>query len=1077
MLLSSDTDVTSATSTSPQATSKKVWVFPPSSSQESLWMVQQLNPGSPAYNIPSVFQITGDLDVPALQEAFNGVVQRHEILRTTFSSKDGVLQQIVSPSLQLQLPVLDLSRSSGGGPEQEVTRIIDTEIRRPFDLAQGPLIRLLLLRLSDTQHILVFNIHHIIADGWSCEILARELASFYSARTTGHASPQPPLPVQFADYAVWERKQLQTGNLQAQLDYWKQNLSGALPVLQLPADRPRPARQSFRGATLPFAISASVTDALREFSRQERTSLFMTLLAAFKVLLHRYCDQTDLLLAAPVANRGREELEGLIGFFVNTVVFRTDASGNPTFREFLRRVRDVTSSAYVHANVPFEKVVKELAPDRDLSHNPIFQILFSLHNEPLKLHLPGLQCERRNVDNGTAKFDLFFELWEEGGGIEGCIEYSTDLFDRARVQRMAGHFHTLLRSILANADATISALPLLLREEKHQVLLDWNNTQVDYPTARCVHETVEAQAVATPNAIALEMEGETCTYRELNQRANHLAQRLLGLGVGSDTRVGILMERSMETLQAVLAVWKAGGACLPLDPSYPTERLAYMLHDAQADVVLTQKRLGDILKALLPSPTCRVLVVDEIHFPLEEKENPRSPASSENLAYVLYTSGSTGKPKGVAMHHRPLVNLVHWQCQNFRITAPARTVQFSPLNFDVSFQEILSTWASGGTLVLIQDATRRDPQSLLQALQEQRIERLFLPFIALQNLAETACETNQTPFSLREVITAGEALQVTPALVQFFQNLPQCSLENQYGPTECHVVTTFRLQGSPDLWPPLPPIGRPIANARVYLLDQHQQPVPMGVPGELCIGGICPARGYLNQPELTAQKFVSDPFSHIPGARIYRTGDIARYLPDGNIEFLGRRDHQVKVRGFRIELGDVESALVQHPSVKEVVAALLEEKPGKKELTGYVVLKEGESPTAADMRDFLKEQLPDYMIPSVFVSVDHFPLTPSGKVDRRALTSLQKTPLQASREHTAPQTKTEKLLAEIWAEAMEHDNIGIHDNFFDLGGHSLSVMKVVARVRHVFRLNVSMSTVFELPTIAQFAAYLDGESQ
>jgi surfactin family lipopeptide synthetase A len=1069
MTLTEESPFDSEKNVAPPVAGAKIWAFPASFSQERLWMVHQLNAESPAYNIPAVFQMTGHLDLPALQEAFQEVVRRHEILRTTFAYTDGVLQQIVSASLKLPIALQDLRELPEAQREQQAARIVDSEIRRPFNLTQGPLLRLQLLRLADAEHILIFDIHHIIADGWSCEILSREVTDLYAAFASGHPSPLRPITLQFADFAVWERKQLHAGNLKGQLDYWKQTLAGALPVLDLPADHPRPARQSFRGAVLPFAIAPDLTDQLREFSRQEQATLFMTLLAVFKVLLHRYCSQTDLLVAAPAANRGLEDLEQLMGFFVNTVVFRTDLSGDPTFRELLRRVRDVTSSAYAHADVPFEKIVEELAPERGLSHNPIFQVLFSLHNQPMQLHLPGLQCFRRGVDNGTAKFDLFFELWEEDGGVQGRIEYSTDLFERARIERMAAHFHTLLQGILAGPDRSISALPLLTPVEQRQVLLEWNDTSMDYPADRCVHQIVELQAAATPDAIALEMAGQTCTYRELNQRANQLAYRLRSFGIGPDLRVGILMDRSMEMLQAVLAVWKAGGACLPLDPGYPAERLAYMLADAQAEVVLTQKRLT----ATLPSTRRWVIVVDEMVEQSGETENLPNLTSPEHLAYVLYTSGSTGKPKGVAMHHRPLVNLINWQRGNFRGLASARTLQFSPLNFDVSFQEILSAWCSGSTLVLIQDAARREPEVLLKTLQEQQIERLFLPFIALQNLAEAAQEINQLPNCLREVITAGETLQVTPALVRFFENLPDCSLENQYGPTECHVVTSFRLPGPPRTWPLLPPIGRPIANAHIYLLDNHQQPVPMGVPGELCIGGVCPARGYLNQPELTVQKFVPDPFSGVPGTRMYRTGDMARFLPDGQIEFLGRRDQQVKVRGFRIELGEVESILAQHPAVKEAVAGIIEDGPGSKELAGYLVLKENQAPTAAELREFLKEQLPEYMIPSAFIAVKHFPLTPSGKVDRRALTSVQHAPLQVSRELAAPRTETEKVLVEIWAEALEHDQIGVHDNFFDLGGHSLSVMKVVARVRHAFKINVSMVTLFELPTIAEFAAYLD----
>ncbi len=1041
--------------------------YPLSFAQQRLWFLDQFEPDSSFYNTPAAVRLTGQLNLPSLRQSLNEIVRRHEALRTTFISVDGGPQQVITPTLSVTLQLLDLRELSENERETEARRLISEEARRPFDLEQELLFRATLCRLAENENVLFINMHHIVSDGWSFGVLFRELTALYQAFSKGDPSPLPELPIQYADYAAWQRDWLRGEALEKQLSYWRQQLSGELPILELPVDRPRPAVQTFRGGERQFVIlPKSLSEALEALSRQEGGTLFMTMLAAFKTLLSRYTNQEDIIVGSPIANRNRAEIEGLIGFFVNTLVLRTELSGDPTFRELLGRVRETTLGAYEHQDVPFEKLVEELRPERDLSHAPLFQVMFALQNAPGKaLELEGLTLHPLRIDHGTSKFDLTLFMWTEGEGLRATVEYSTDLFDASTIKRMLGHFRVLLDAVVANPDQRLSELPLLTAAERRQLLVEWNSTQAEYPADKTVQEMFEQQVERTPEAVAVIFEDEQLTYAELNSRANQLAHFLRGLGIGPQARIGISIERSLEMVVGLLGILKAGSAYVPLDPTYPKERLAFMVGDAKTPVLLTQERLVESL----PASQARLVRLDTDWKAIarQSKENPESSVRAENPAYVIYTSGSTGKPKGVTMTHSSLANLLSWQRQN-SLGNGARTLQFASLSFDVSFQEIFSTWCTGGTLVLIQEELRRDAVSLLRFLTDQAVERLFLPFVALQQLSEVSDE-EAVPGSLREVITAGEQLQVTRQMVNLFSRLPGCRLENQYGPSESHVVTSFALTGSPTSWPSLPPIGRPIANTQIYVVDRNLNPVPIGVPGELYIGGAGLARGYLNCPEATAERFVNNPFSAEAGDRLYKTGDVARYLPDSNIEFLGRIDHQVKVRGYRIELGEIETVLASHPAVREAVVIAWEDKPGDKRLVAYVLFKEQEAASVSEMRSYLKQKLPDYMAPATFVVLDALPLTPSGKVDRRALPAPDQARPELEGTYVAPRNSVEEVVAGIWAEVLKLERVGIHDNFFELGGHSLLATRVISRVRAGLRVELPLRSLFESPTVAELS--------
>ncbi len=1061
-------------------------VIPLSFAQQRLWFLDQLEPGSAFYNMPAARRLSGPLNVEALEQALTAIVARHESLRTTFPTVDESPVQMIAPAQRVALPVIDLSNLPESDGEAEAQRLATEEMLRPFNLEQGPLVRASLLRLQAEEHVLLLNMHHIIGDGWSFAVLFRELTTLYAAFGNGQPSPLQDLPIQYADYAVWQREWLQGEVLEDQLAYWKAQLAGAQAVLELPTDRARPAMQTFRGARQFMTLPKNVSEALRSLSRQEGVTFFITLLAAFQTLLMRYSGQHDIVVGSPIAGRTRTETEDLIGFFANTLALRTDLSGDPSLRELLARVREVTLGAYEHQDVPFEKLVEELQPERTLSHAPLFQVMFSLQDTRSKvLNLHELSLGSVSIDTGTSKFDLTLLMSEGAEGLNGRLEYNIDLFDEATITRMLTHFEVLLKGIAIDPNQRLSQLPLLTVAEQRQLLVEWNSTAAEYPQDRCAHHLFEAQAALTPDAVAVTFDHYQLTYRQLNERANQLARYLTQQGVGPEARVGIMIERSIEMVVAVLGILKAGASYLPLDPAYPQERLAFMLEDAAAAVLLTQQRLVQLLpKSAATTVVC--LDSDWAAIEVESTENLSSAVAPDNLAYVIYTSGSTGKPKGVAMPHRALVNLVEWQVRHSTLGAGARTLQFASLSFDVSFQEMLSTWHAGGELVLIPEELRRDAAGLLHLLADQAVQRLFVPFVALQQLSEVSDSEGVVPSGLREVVTAGEQLQVTRQVASLFGQLRGCTLDNHYGPSESHVVTAYRLSGEASEWAMLPPIGRPIANTEIYILDAHQQPVPVGVAGELYLGGACLARGYLNREELTSERFIAHPFSEAASARLYRTGDLARYRVDGNVEFLGRLDGQVKLRGYRIELGEVEAVLSEHHMVREAAAVVREDVAGDKRLVAYVVAHGDEEVTGGDLRDQLgnelsnewrvalsselrrhmKEQVPEYMVPSSYVMLDELPLTPSGKVDRRALPAPDEGRREIEEQYVAPRSAAEEVVTGIWAEVLKVERVGVHDNFFELGGHSLLATQVISRVRKSLQVEMALRTLFEEPTVA-----------
>src|SRR5689334_703632 len=1058
-------------------TTEEVFVFPMSFAQERLWFLDQFEPESAFYNIPVALGLAGGVNRAALQTSLQQIMKRHEVLRTTFAVLEGQPVQVIHEALPLPLPYRDLSQLSEAERTEELGRLAREQAQTPFDLGRGPLLRALLVQVEAGQHQLLLTLHHIVSDGWSMGLLFEELGRLYEAAVQGREAELPALPIQYADFAQWQRERLAGAELERLLQYWRGQLAGAPAVLELPLDHGRPALQSYRGATQLFEVAEETTQALKRLSQEAGVTLFMTLLAAFKTLLYRYTGQRDVVVGTPIANRNRGELEGLIGFFVNTLVLRTDLGGEPSFRELLKRVRKVTLEAYEHQDLPFEKLVEELQPERHLNHSPLFQVLFSLQNNPTPTSSgEGSKASLKDLENtpklGTSKFDLALFTEEAEHTILVGLEYNTDLFEAGTIDRMASHFQTLLTSIIANPDERISSLEMLRLAEREKILHAWNATDAAYQAQATLHQLFEAQVTRSPDVAAVTMGETTWTYEELNQRANQLAHYLTRSGVKSNARVGVCLKRSLDLILGMLAILKAGAAYVPLDPQYPRERLSFMISDADASFVISDERLAGELPA--EDLTIIYLDRDAKEIAQENTENPALIGSANSLAYVIYTSGSTGIPKGVAMAHQPIVNLLSWQNRNSQFPPGMKTLQFASPSFDVSIQEIFSTWLTSGTLIVIPEAERQDVTKWLKVVEESKIERLFLPPVVLQQMAEALEEKTVLP-GLRQIITAGEQLQITEAVVHLFERLNDCSLHNHYGPSESHVATEYVLRGNPNDWPALPPIGTPIANTQIYLLDEHMQPVFIGVPGELYIGGVALAQGYLARPELTAERFLPNPFSKKPGERIYRTGDLARYRADGAIEYLGRIDQQVKLRGFRVELGDVEAVLLRHPAVKEAVAMISAESPGDQRLIVYIVPVNGTLPSTPQLQRFLKQTLPEYMIPSSFIPLDSIPLTSNGKVDRRRLPALDKKRPELEHGFIAPRSAIEEQLAEIWASVLKLERVGIFDNFFELGGHSLLATQVISRVRHTLQVEIPLRDLFESPTISEMALGVAGQ--
>jgi arthrofactin-type cyclic lipopeptide synthetase C len=1034
--------------------------------QQRLWFLAQLEGVSAAYHILGGLRLKGDLDHASLRRALDRIVARHETLRTSFAFVDEQPVQRIAAVEGSNFHLIEHDLRQHADAEAELRRLIAVEAAGSFDLEYGPLIRGLLLRLAEDEHALWITMHHIVSDGWSMGVLVHELSTLYGAFREGRQDPLPALEIQYADYAVWQRQWIEGEILQRQAEYWKSTLAGAPELLELPVDHPRPAQKDYAGASVELVLNEPLTASLRALSTRHGVTLYMTLLSAWAILMSRLSGQQDVVVGSPTANRGRAEIERLVGFFVNTLVLRLDLSGSPSVSQLLEQAKERSLAAQQHQDIPFEQVVELLNPVRSLSHSPIFQVMFAWqNNEQGTVELPGLELgPLPSSGHGVAKFDLTLSLQETGETISGGIEYAASLFEATTIERFIGYFRSLLEAMVADDTQAVDRLPMLSEQERDRVLFEWNDTGTAYPSEKCVHELFEEQAAKTPEAVAVVFEDEQLSYGDLNRKANRLAHSLRELGVRPDDRVALCVERGLEMIAALLGVLKAGGAYVPMDPAYPSGRLQFMLEDSKPVALLTQ----DHLAGLFAGHTEGLPVLDLTAAPWRDcaEENPDADSiglTSNHLAYVIYTSGSTGQPKGVLVEHRGLCNMVIAQTQGFAIATDSRVLQFASFSFDACAWETMMALCRGAALYLVRQEHVLAGDALMEKVAHYAITHATLPPAVLAGMLEQGSLD-----SIRVLVVAGDTL--SGSLTERWSHGHQ--LITAYGPTEATVCATLyecRVGESGT-----PPIGKPIANTRIYILDGRGKPVPVGVSGELYIGGAGVARGYLNRPELTAERFLSDPFTEVPGARMYRTGDLGRWLPDGNIEFLGRNDFQVKIRGFRIELGEIESRLMGHPSVREAVVLAREDNPGDKRLVAYYTearTGEGEEAgavSAEQLRTHLSASLPEYMVPAAYVRLESLPLTPNGKLDRKALPAPE-SDAYAARGYEAPQGEIEQKLAAIWAEVLKIERVGRHDNFFSLGGHSLLAVTLIERMRRC-GFAVEVRALFITPTLAALAA-------
>ena len=1055
--------------------------LPLSFAQERLWFIDHLAPGSALYNIPVALRIAGPLDAGVLALTLGTIAGRHEALRTVFALRDGAPVQIVTDPFTPALPVIDLADLSDRSDrsdlrDRQASSLIREEAGRPFDLRTGPLLRLGLLRLAADEHILLLTLHHIASDGWSMGVLVHEVTALYAAFAEGRPSPLPELAVQYGDFAAWQRSWLQGAVLDGEIAYWRRQLAGLPPTLELPTDRPRPAVQSFRGASRPVRLPGALTRQVEALGRREGATLFMVLLAGFQVLLARTSGQQDLAVGSPVAGRNRVETEGLIGFFVNTLVLRGDLTGDPTFRELLRRVRETALDAYSHQDVPFEKLVQELAPQRNLAHAPLFQVVLTLQNTPARpLELPGLAVDLLAVETGTAKFDLTLTLQEDDGMLAGSLEHNAGLFDVATMERLLDRLLRLTAAAAMDPDLRLSALPLLSSQERHQLLVEGRGRESAGPRVAGLHHLFEQQVERRPDATALVCQGQSMTYRDLDRAANRLARLLIDREVGAEVRVGLCLERSLEMVVAILAVLKAGGAYVPLDPALPSERLLFQLEDAGVAALVTQTACRAQVSAWMGPLLC-LDDLDELDELDEISPAPCGWTDGDGLAYILYTSGSTGRPKGVAVTHSNVIRLLNVTREPFSFGPQDTWTLFHSYAFDFSVWELWGALAHGGRVVVLPRDVARSPDDFFRLLSAERVTVLNQTPSAFRQLAPVwNAATDEPP--VRWIIFGGEALEPASLASWFERPGPLPRLVNMYGITETTVHVTLRPVRAEDAGGAARSlIGGPLADLELYVADRGLNPLPLGVPGELCVGGEGLARGYWRRPELTAERFVPDPWSARPGARLYRSGDLGRRLPDGDVESLGRIDHQVKIRGLRIELGEIEAALLALPGVRETVVVVRSDgsvgSRGDRRLVAYVV---GDAATGT-LRAALRERLPEHMVPASFVLMDTLPLTANGKVDRAALPSPEGSRPELEVSFVAPRTAEERAVAAAWQEVLGVATVGVYDNFFDLGGHSLLMVRVQSHLRDAFAREVPVLDLFQHPTVGALAWHLSAGS-
>jgi amino acid adenylation domain-containing protein/non-ribosomal peptide synthase protein (TIGR01720 family) len=1051
--------------------------LPLSFAQQRLWFLEQMEPGSARYNIAWAVRITGPLNVEALEQSLNRIMERHEVLRTSILLVESSPVQVISEKLNLRLSLIDLSALPQDEQQHRVSSLARQEAGIGFDLASAPLMRGALMRLGEREHVLVVTMHHIISDGWSMVVLYEEMSAFYDCYSRGEEGELEELSIQYGDYAVWQREWLQGEVLEEQLGYWRKQLEKAAPMLEMPTDRPRPSVQSFNGATRNFAVPADITKQLKALCRGEGVTLFMTLLAAFQTLLYRYTGQEDISIGTPIAGRNRVEFEELIGLFANTLVLRTKVSRTQTFRQLIQRVRDVVLEAQAYQDLPFEKLVEELQPDRGLSHNPLFQVMFAFQSVgPAELSITGAKVTPIEAHSGTAKFDIDLLMEERDQQIVSMLEYSTDLFDDTTIHRMIGHLTKLLEGVAANPDEQLSALPLLSDSEQRQMLSDWNQTGAEYPVGSSVVEIFQSWAERTPHSIAAIFEDQEISYDALNRSANRMARALAGKGVGPEIIVALLAERDIDFLATILAIFKAGGAYLPLDPHNPAQRLSLVLKQSHAPFVITTSGFEPVIAQVIEVMDARsrptVLTLEQVASETQSDDDLHSRYGPDQLAYVIFTSGSTSLPKGVMVEHRGMLNHLYAKIRDLALTHNDVVAQTASQCFDISVWQFLAALLVGGRVHMFNEETSHNPSQMLDTVTDGRIT-IFetVPTLLRMLLDEASVRSHDRPdlASLRWMIPTGESLP--PQLCNdWFSAYPDIPLLNAYGPTECSDdVTHYVMDRSSAAHSVHVPIGRPVANMRMYILDADQRPVPLGVPGELHIGGIGVSRGYLNQPGLTAERFIPDPFGEGPGERLYKSGDYTRYLEDGNIQFLGRMDHQVKIRGFRIELGEIEAALDQHEGVRENIAIAREDQPGDRRLVAYVVPRNEDELTINALRNYLAERLPEYLVPSIIVFLPAMPVTASGKIDRDALPAPDTFRPLLEEGFVAPRSIEEKLLAEVWSQVLSIKDVGVNDNFFDLGGDSILSIQIVARA-NMAGLRITSKQLFKHQTISELAA-------